>query len=95
MVVVVMVVHVALLFGGFATSLALRHSRADAKAVAIAGSQKTLMVGLHVSIQYFGGLAMLPMIAYHVGQLIIDTLIADWMRHGDPVAPSTELPERE
>ena len=30
-------------------------------------SQKTLAVGLHVAVTYFGGLVILPMVAYQVG----------------------------
>lgn len=73
-------VHLVALFLGLGTSLALKQPREDAIAVGIAGSQKTLMVGLHVAIDYFGGLAMLPMIVYHIGQLLADTIIADWLR---------------
>jgi sodium/bile acid cotransporter 7 len=87
MVVVVLSVHLTALFIGYGSSLALGHAPSDAKAVGIAGSQKTLMVGLHVAIQYFGGLAMLPMIVYHVGQLLVDTIVADWMRQRDIKLP--------
>ena len=52
---------------------------ADRSAVAFSGSQKTLMVGLTIAVQ-FGGLAVLPMVAYHVLQLVIDTLLADRLR---------------
>ena len=38
------------------------------------------MVGLSVATEYFGGLAILPMVAYHVGQLVLDTIIADRWR---------------
>ena len=48
----------------------------------MSGSQKTLMVGLYVAINYFGGLTLLPMVFYHVGQLVVDTIIADiWSRY--------------
>ena len=53
--------------------------RADQIGVAFAGSQKTLMVGLAIAID-FGGLAVLPMVAYHVEQLLIDTVLADRLR---------------
>jgi sodium/bile acid cotransporter 7 len=52
-------------------------SREDALAAAFAGSQKTLMVGLAIAIGY-GGLAVLPMMAFHASQLFADTLLADW-----------------
>ena len=42
-------------------------------AVGIAGSQKTLMVGLQIALDC--GVSVLPMIIYHVGQLVIDTFI--------------------
>jgi len=54
-------------------------SAADRLAVAFAGSQKTLMVGLAIALPY-GGLAVLPMLAYHILQLLIDTLLAERFR---------------
>ena len=51
----------------------------DQPAVAFASSQKTLMIGLAIALD-FGGLAVLPMMAYHVEQLLIDTLLADRLR---------------
>lgn len=48
-------------------------------AVAISGSQKTLMIGLKLAMDC--GVSILPMVVYHVGQLLLDTLIADrWRR---------------
>ena len=38
------------------------------------------MVGLDIAISYFGGLAILPMVAYHFIQLMADTVIADKLR---------------
>ena len=52
---------------------------ADAIAVAFSGSQKTLMVGAYIALAV-GPLAILPMVAYHAAQLIVDTLVADWWR---------------
>ena len=48
-------------------------------AVAISGSQKTLMIGLEVALM-FGGLAALPIITYHVLQLIADTMLVDRLK---------------
>jgi solute carrier family 10 (sodium/bile acid cotransporter), member 7 len=79
MVVGVTAVHVALLSLGLALSRALRFERADAIAVAFSGSQKTLMIGAYIATTV-GALAILPMVAYHAAQLIIDTLVADWWR---------------
>ena len=87
----VLVVHLAVLAIGWRLACALRFPRPEAVAVAFAGSQKTLMVGLHVAIQCaptFGGLAVLPMVAYHVGQLVVDTLIADHWRNSPHSAPN-------
>ena len=81
MAVLVVVIHVGVLLAGILLAKAARQSRADQIAVGIAGSQKTLMIGLQMSASYFPGtLAMLPLIAYHAGQLLADTLIVDWWR---------------
>jgi sodium/bile acid cotransporter 7 len=64
--------------------------RTDRSAVAFAGSQKTLMIGLAITVD-FGGLAVLPMMAYHVGQLLVDTLLADRLRAGENAL--TPIPE--
>jgi sodium/bile acid cotransporter 7 len=55
---------------------------AEGLAVAFSGSQKTLMVGLAVALD-FGGLAVLPLIAYHAIQLLVDTVLADRYRIAD------------
>ena len=76
--------HLVCLFSFRHVAKILRMESADQIAVAIAGSQKTLMIALHIAINYFGGLAMLPMIVYHVGQLVFDTIIADvWVKADD------------
>ena len=69
-------VHVTVLLIGLQASRALQLPRADAIAVAFAGSQKTLMVGAYVALAV-GPLAILPMVAYHAVQLFVDTLLAD------------------
>ena len=80
MVVVVLVVHILALVSGHLLSWGMGIERAERVAVGFAGSQKTLAVGLYVAVSYFGGLAILPMMAYHVGQLLIDTIVADYLR---------------
>jgi len=77
MIVAVIVLHVGVLFFGRAFARGLNFERADQIAIAISGSQKTLMVGLSIAIEYFGGLAILPMVTYHITQLFLDTLVAD------------------
>ena len=79
MVLAVALVHVTLLVAGYRLSQALRFSRADSIAVAFSGSQKTLMVGAYLALAV-GPLAILPMVAYHAAQLVIDTMVADWFR---------------
>jgi sodium/bile acid cotransporter 7 len=81
-------VHVFLLGLGFGLSRVLRIPRPEAIAVAFSGSQKTLMVGVYLSLAV-GPLAIIPMVAYHASQLLIDTLIADWLRQNAP--PQIEL----
>lgn len=75
--------HIAGLGTGAMLALWLHFSREDRIAVAIAGSQKTLMVGIYIAVEYFGGVAILPMVAYHVSQLVIDTILADRWRIAD------------
>jgi sodium/bile acid cotransporter 7 len=75
----VVVLHVLLLAAGLWTAARSGMSHPDRAAVAMAGSQKTLMIGIDVALG-FGGLAILPMVAYHAVQLVIDTVVADWLR---------------
>jgi sodium/bile acid cotransporter 7 len=80
MIAAVVAIHVATLLAGFHLARSIGIARPEAQAVGIAGSQKTLMVGLDIAIKYYGGLAILPLVAYHVGQLLVDTVIADRWR---------------
>lgn len=73
-------IHLLVFFFGFRLAQLCGFARPQTIAVGIAGSQKTLMVGLDIAISYFGGLAILPMVAYHFIQLTADTLIADKLR---------------
>lgn len=75
-------VHLSMLWTGHALGWLIGLPRGDRIAVGFSGSQKTLMIGLEVALRYFPAmpLAALPMIAYHVLQLLLDTLIADWLR---------------
>ena len=71
----------------------LGFAEADRRACAFAGSQKTLPVGLLIATgpAMFGDpdllapgvgvpLAVFPMLMYHAGQLVADTVVAGWMR---------------
>lgn len=71
--------HLLILSAGIALARLFRLAPPEQIAVGIAGSQKTLMIGVHLGVS-FGGLAVLPMVAYHVCQLLIDTLVVDWWR---------------
>lgn len=67
-------VHLAAMALGVVAARGLRLAPPQQIAVGIAGSQKTLMVGLQIAIDC--GVSMLPMIVYHIGQLLVDTLVA-------------------
>jgi solute carrier family 10 (sodium/bile acid cotransporter), member 7 len=76
--------HVAALIFGFLSGRLLRFDRTSCIAVAIAGSQKTLPVGLFLFETYFKHtypLAVIPVICFHIGQLIVDTLVAEKLAH--------------
>jgi sodium/bile acid cotransporter 7 len=72
------VIHVIALAIGIAVSRAVGANRQEQIAVGISGSQKTLMVGLQIAIS--AGVSVLPMIVYHVAQLVIDTVVVDRWR---------------
>lgn len=77
---VVIVLHSGALVLGQWLARRLGYPRGDWIAVGFAGSQKTLMVGLHTSMVLGNGPVMFPMVAYHVLQLIIDSWIAERLR---------------
>lgn len=68
-------VHLAAMGGSIQLAKICKVSRPGQIACGISGSQKTLMVGLQIAIDC--GVSVLPMLIYHVGQLLIDTVIAD------------------
>jgi sodium/bile acid cotransporter 7 len=69
-------------------------------AAAIAGSQKTLPVSLQIATTYFPGypLAVIPVLFFHIGQLLLDTWLADWWRRSadsaDPAACKMPCPRQ-
>jgi sodium/bile acid cotransporter 7 len=75
-------IHLAMFWGGIAIARGLRLARPVWIAVGFAASQKTLMVGLSVAISL--EVSIVPIILYHSIQLIIDTLIADYLRNRLP-----------
>jgi sodium/bile acid cotransporter 7 len=79
-------IHLTALLGGLWTSRGLRFDRPTQIAVAFSCSQKTLPVALYLFETHFANLplAVVPLVFYHGGQLIVDTFIADyWV--GTPV----------
>lgn len=79
MILAVLAIHLLLFAGGWWGGALLGQPQADRLAVAIAGSQKTLMVGLYIALT-IDGLVVLPMVAYHVIQLFADTVLVDRLR---------------
>lgn len=68
-------IHLAALYLGIGIARSSGSDRSAQIAVGIAGSQKTLMVGLQIAIDC--GVSVVPMLIYHLSQLTIDTLIAE------------------
>lgn len=91
----VIVVHLVTLYAGLYLSQALRVARADQIAVAFAGSQKTLPVGLLLSetLSRQAGLsfAVFPMLMYHASQLFLDTIIAERFVAEEKAAENKDL----
>ncbi len=82
------VTHLAALALGYWSSKGLRFDRPSQIAVAFACSQKTLPVGLFLFEAYFKEshpLAVVPLMFFHVGQLVVDTFIADALARQRPV----------
>lgn len=71
-------IHCVALYAGIAAARGASLGRESQIAVGVAGSQKTLMVGLQIAID--SGVSVVPMIVYHLSQLVIDTLVADVWR---------------
>ncbi len=85
--------HVVVLYAGIWLARRLACRRESQVAVGIAGSQKTLMVGLPIAIDC--GVSVVPMLIYHLGQLVIDTLVAQrWQVDSDVLLddPSNDPP---
>lgn len=81
--------HLAALAAGLWSSRLFRIDEPRCRAVAFAGSQKTLPIALLLFDRYFDvqfPLAILPLLFYHVGQLVLDTVIAERLKRTDPAA---------
>jgi sodium/bile acid cotransporter 7 len=84
--------HVAALLGGLFSCRWLGFDRGRQIAVAFSCSQKTLQVSLVLYEQYFRDdfpYAVMPLLFYHMGQLMLDTLIAKRLHDAAPVDQAT------
>jgi sodium/bile acid cotransporter 7 len=81
--------HVLALAAGFFSARLIGLDGPDQVAVGFAGSQKTLPVSLYLFEAYYANfpLAVVPMAFYHVGQLIVDTFVADWIAARSKAVP--------
>lgn len=70
-------VHVVVLHIGRFVAGQFKMTTPEQIAVAFAGSQKTLMIGLSIAVSL--QVSILPLLAFHSLQLVIDTIIADRM----------------
>ncbi len=77
-IVLVLFHHLAILISGIKLGEWTGCPIGDRIAIGFGGSQKTLMVGLSTALSM--GLNIIPIVAYHALQLIVDTLIADRFR---------------
>jgi sodium/bile acid cotransporter 7 len=85
--------HLAALLAGLWGGQALGLDRPGRIAVAFAGSQKSLPVGLLLFETYFKEaypLAVVPILFYPVGQLVVDTFIAEQLARRGVVAGDTK-----
>ena len=72
-------VHCVVFWLGMKIAGVMKMPRPDQIAVGFAGSQKTLVIGLSTAISL--GFSMLPILMYHVMQLIIGTILVDQIRN--------------
>jgi sodium/bile acid cotransporter 7 len=85
--------HLGTLSAGLLSSHWLGLAQPQRIAVAFASSQKTLPVALVLFDQYFQSefpLAILPLLLYHVGQLILDTFVAEVMAAKRAATPTEQ-----
>lgn len=79
-------VHLAVLFFGVWSARLLGFRPPEQIAIGIAGSQKTLMVGLNTAVDLQR--SIVPMLLFHICQLVFDTLIVDAWRVRHPLQES-------
>jgi solute carrier family 10 (sodium/bile acid cotransporter), member 7 len=84
-------VHVVALVIAWHAAQWLGIARPQRIAVSLSGSQKTLMVGLKLAIDC--GVSILPMVVFHISQLLIDTVIVQWWSRGGGTVERPTAPE--
>lgn len=89
-------IHLSALSVGWWLARFTGSARAESAAVAFAGSQKTLPIGIYVSALFTGTypFAMFPMLLYHTSQLFLDTWLASRMA-ARPDTPAENRPVAE
>ena len=82
--------HIVLLAWTYGMSKALRFDAGTRAAVVLCGSQKTLPNGIYLWEQFFrtNPYGALPLVLYHVFQLVVDTLVAPWFNAQREPEPS-------
>jgi sodium/bile acid cotransporter 7 len=88
-VVLAVILHLFAVASGMISGRWLSFNRGRRIAITFASSQKTLPVSLMLYDQYFKAdfpYAVMPVLFYHVGQLLLDTLIAKRMSRGVPAS---------
>jgi sodium/bile acid cotransporter 7 len=77
-------IHLVGMGSAYIAGVRLRFPITECRAIAIAGSQKSLPIGLLIIQTYYADfpLAVVSLLCFHVGQLVIDSFVADFMRKG-------------
>jgi sodium/bile acid cotransporter 7 len=86
MLLILMAVHTFVFWFGIWFSGRMGIPREEAIAVDFSGSQKTLMIGLTTAINL--GMSIVPIVAYHAFQLMIDAVFAERIRNNQNQAPT-------
>ena len=74
----VVMIHLGIFYMGVWGARKVGMTQGEQIAIGFSGSQKTIMVGLSTALEL--GFSVIPLVAYHTVQLIVDTLIADRIR---------------
>jgi sodium/bile acid cotransporter 7 len=74
-----LLLHLALLLAASRCAVVLGLTGPDAVGALFAASQKSLYVGVYVAAEFYPELpgALVPLVCYHVTQLVVDTFVAE------------------